>query len=150
MIKSFKDFFSTSIQPDNAPSSDSLHLAAAALMIELIYTDDKVMQAEKEQLTRILQNTWHIEKDKIDSLIKIAEREIDNANDFYQFTRLLNDNFNYAKKCQLVESLWQLAFADNELNKYEEAMIRKIADLLYVQHEDFIRTKQKALAQRAN
>ena len=123
-----------------------IRLAATALMIELIYVDENVAQEEKKRLVEILQNTWHINKEEIDTLIKLAEEKVDNANDYYHFTRLINDNYTYEMKYQLIKSLWEIAYADNELNKYEEATIRKLAELLYVEHADFIRAKQAVLS----
>lgn len=148
MIRAIQEYFSRSLQFTPAESQDDtrLHLAAAALMIELIYIDENIAKAEKARMTHLLQHTWGISRDDIDNLVNLAEKEVDNAHDLYQFTRLINDNYSYEMKCNLVQSLWEIAYADNELNKYEEAMIRKLSDLLYVQHADFIRGKQNAQA----
>ncbi len=147
MIKSIQHFFLQSLQQQpEIKSDDKLHLAAAALMIELIYIDENVTKTERTKLVHLLEKIWHIDKEQIDTLVKMAEKEVDSAHDLYQFTRLINDNYTYDLKCQLIGSLWQLAYADDDLNKYEESMIRKMADLLYVTHADFIRTKQTAIA----
>jgi uncharacterized tellurite resistance protein B-like protein len=45
---------------------------------------------------------------------------------------------------KLVENMWRVAFSDQKLDKYEEALIRKVADLIYVSHQDFIKTKLAA------
>lgn len=149
MIKAIQQFFTQSLQPQpEKKSDDTLHLAAAALMIELIYIDENVTKSERTQLVHLLEEIWHIDKKHIDHLVKMAEKEVDNAHDLYQFTRLINDSYPYQLKCQLIESLWQLAYADDDLNKYEESMIRKMADLLYVTHADFIRSKQAAMTAR--
>ena len=68
-------------------------------------------------------------------------QEVKEANDFYQFTRLINDHYEYVDKCKLIQSLWKLAYADAVLDKYEEYTIRKIAELIYVSHGDFIQAK---------
>lgn len=146
MIKTIQQFFTKSLSIPEQASDDTVHLAAAALMIELIYIDEHISKAEKLKLVYLLEKTWHINHEKIDKLVAMAEKEVDGAHDLYQFTRLINDNYTYDLKCRVIASLWELAFADDELNKYEEAMIRKIADLLYIEHADFIRTKQVALA----
>jgi uncharacterized tellurite resistance protein B-like protein len=59
----------------------------------------------------------------------------------HPFLRMINDHFTPEQKCRIVEDMWRVAFADHSLDKYEEAQIRKIADLLYVPHKDFIRAK---------
>jgi len=59
----------------------------------------------------------------------------------YEFTSLINSEYDYAQKVTLIENMWRVAFADHVLDKYEENMIRKTADLIYVSHSDFIKSK---------
>ena len=61
-----------------------------------------------------------------------------------EFTRLLNDNLSRSERINIIENLWRVAYADSVLDKYEEYYIRKVADLLYVAHSDYIKTKLKA------
>ena len=141
MLKTIQNFFTDALQtPENEPVIN-IGLAAAALLVELIYTDDKVLKEEKDTLFDILQEQFGVESQDIDELVKLAEQEVKESNDLYQFTRLINDNYTYTQKCTLIKALWQIAYADNELDKYEESTIRKIADLIYVDHSDFIKAK---------
>ncbi|MGD8559291.1 MAG: TerB family tellurite resistance protein, partial [Gammaproteobacteria bacterium] len=71
-----------------------------------------------------------------------------NATCYYEFTSLINDEFTPADKAQIIELMWQVAYADDELEKYEEALVRKIADLLYVPHTQFIAAKHRVKSQR--
>ena len=75
---------------------------------------------------------------KLGNWLFIAE-----STSLYEHTRLINDSCNYEDKLKLISGLWNLAFADQELDKYEEYLIRKIADLLHVSHSDFIKEKMK-------
>lgn len=144
MLKALQQLLSSAPR-DAAPiNQGTLNLAAAALLVEVMYVDDVVTNSEREQLAYLLEHQFHIAKDDIQDIISQAEKKANNANDFYQFTRLINDHFTYAEKCNLLEALWQIALADNSLDKYEESTIRKIADLLYVEHVDFIHNKKKA------
>ena len=74
----------------------------------------------------------------------MAESEVEESVSLHQFTRLVNDNYNPEQKLALIESMWKVAFADGELDKYEDYLIRKVADLIYVSHSEFIRCKLKA------
>jgi uncharacterized tellurite resistance protein B-like protein len=78
-------------------------------------------------------------------LLKVALAQNEDAVSLYPFVRLINDHFTAEQKRQIVEATWRVAFADRRLDKYEEAQIRKIADLLYVPHKDFIMTKLRVL-----
>ena len=81
-------------------------------------------------------------------MIGLSHSEKHEATDYYAFTSLLNAHYTQQQKIKLVEDLWQLAYADNELDKYEEHLLRRLADLLHVPHHDFIRTKHKVLKER--
>ncbi|MDP2091517.1 MAG: TerB family tellurite resistance protein, partial [Pseudohongiella sp.] len=75
--------------------------------------------------------------------ILLAEKEAQQAVSLYDFTSLINEGYGYEEKLLLVENLWRVALADEHLDKYEEQLIRKTSDLIYVSHSDFIKTKLK-------
>jgi uncharacterized tellurite resistance protein B-like protein len=77
-----------------------------------------------------------------------AEREIERSHDLYQFTSQVNRSYSDADKLQLLEQLWRVAMTDDVVHKYEEHLIRRIADLLYVPHSGFIAAKLRAAADR--
>ena len=80
-------------------------------------------------------------------LLRCAERERADSTDYYQFTSLINDEYDAARKAELIELMWRIAYADDALHRYEEHLIRKIAGLIYVPHQEFIRTKLEAGAE---
>ena len=43
----------------------------------------------------------------------------------------------------MIEDLWRIAYSDERIDKYEDYVIRKVADLIYVTHSDFIKSKLK-------
>lgn len=49
-----------------------------------------------------------------------------------------------AMSMALVEHLWRVAFADSELDPYEDHFVRKIAHLLYVPNTDAMLARQRA------
>ena len=151
MIKSIQNFFNNSLQATAEEPEANIGLAVAALLVELSVTDGKVLQDETDKLYDVLLKEFDVQPKDIDELIQLAEQEAKDANDLYQFTRLINDNYQYSQKCTLIKALWQIAYADNELDKYEESTIRQLADLLHVSHTDFIKAKldvKAALSQK--
>lgn len=146
MLKAIQQFFNQSLQAGEQPAQASeqrLQLAACALLIEIIEIDS-CTEKEEQNLADLLQRLFNIERQQIDALIGMARQEAGEATDLYQFTRLINDHYSYREKCRLVHALWLVALADDHLNKYEEHMIRRIADLIHVDHSDFIRAKSEA------
>lgn len=148
MLNRLKQFFDTYLNPEAQAEENvqrSLHLAAAALLLEMERVDDQVKEVERLTVARAIRKTFDLREDETDELIRLAESEANNATSYFEFTRLINDNYTMGQKIQLVELLWEVAYADDELEMYEEHLVRKLADLLYVPHPEFIRAKLRVL-----
>lgn len=147
MLKSLKEFIERSVQDEADHSMSGLDnrvdLAAAVLMIEISLADSSIDDEELAVIKKALIAHFNIAAEQVDELIELARREVDLAVSLHDFTRMLNNNLNPSEKIQIIELLWQVAFADAVLDKYEEYYIRKIADLLYISHKDYIRTKHR-------
>lgn len=148
MLTEIKKFFDSFIDNSTTVQSESqehrLHLAAAALLIEVTRADHVIQEEELTAVKRALKDLFALPEDDIASLVKLANDEAEDSSSHYQFTSLINREFDAQSKVALVEMLWRVVFSDDELDKYEEATVRKIADLLYVSHTDFIAAKQRA------
>lgn len=148
MIEKIRQFFNSNLSLDAGASSPRddhiLKLTTAALLIEVSQADFELDAAEKARIVDTLRNTFNLNTMELDSLVTMAEEEVEQSTSLYQFTRLVNDFYDYEQKLTLISSMWQVAFADNNLDRYEEHLIRKVAELTYVTHKDFIRLKQTA------
>ena len=144
MIKRFKQFFEKHLSPpvgEEAVGQDRLHLAAAALLVEMSRADGEVKEDEQAAVARAISKAFDIGEQKTAELIELAEMEIADATCYHQFTSLINKNFSKQQKAQVVEMLWEVAYADAEMEKYEEHLLRRLSDLLYVPHAEFIQSK---------
>ena len=121
-----------------------LKLATAALMIEIMKQDGETKSEETEAVKQALQAKFELTKTEIDDLFTLASEEAKQSVDLYQFTSLIREHFSQEKKIKTIEYLWTVAYADNHLDAHEEHLIRRISDLLYVTHQDFIKAKHKA------
>ena len=150
MIDQIKQFFSTRIdQPDGEPVHQR-QLAAAALMVEIMVIDRTLDEEEQKIIRELLESQFSLSHEEIETLVRLAHSEVNDATSLFQFTRLINDHFAMHEKRELVENLWRVAFADNQLDKHEEALIRRISELLYVSHTDFIQAKHRANQNNGN
>ena len=107
--------------------------------------DHEVTPVERGAIESALRHVFELDRAAAADLYREAERHADDATSLYEFTRLINDHFQPAEKERLVELLWLVAFADGALDKYEEHLVRRVADLTYVPHAAFIRTKHRAM-----
>jgi uncharacterized tellurite resistance protein B-like protein len=137
----FKKYIQTAPNTSDAVSEHSLNVATAALLIEMMRADSKVTDDERNTVIKIIQTKFKLTGDETNALIKLAEDKIWKSTGYYEFTSLINKEFTYEQKIKVIENLWEVAFADKEIDKYEEHMVRKIADLIYVEHKDFINAK---------
>ena len=129
---------------DEKHLAPSIELACAALLIELIYADYNKDPAEISAAKKALQQTFALQETELQELIELAEKEKHDAVSMYPFTSVINEQFDAPERVKIIAMLWQVAYADGHLDKFEEHYIRKIADLLYVSHKDFIQAKLKA------
>lgn len=145
MIERIKSFFEKQFMNENAqPSNDQkLKLATACLFVEMMYQDHKVSDVEKETVQDILKNLFELSDAEASELHELAEQEVSQATDYHQFTNLIAKHFDQPQKIKIIENLWKIAYSDYHLDKYEEHMVRRIADLIYVSHKDFIQAKHR-------
>jgi uncharacterized tellurite resistance protein B-like protein len=147
-LQKFFDQYLGKNTEDEIPLQRRLQMATAALMVEMLHVDEQVTSDEEEKLRKLLQQRFNLSGSEIESLIDLANNEKHEATDYYQFTSLLNTHYTQQQKIDLVEDLWQLAYADHELDKYEEHLLRRLSELLHVPHKDFIQTKHKVLREK--
>ena len=146
MLSRIRDFITASLAQDQAPahSAHGRHLAAAAVLIEVAQADYRNDPCELIAMREMLHRCFGLSHEELDTLLALAQAEAHEATSDYRFTRVINDEFTNTEKSALLRSMWQVAFADGNVDKYEEHLIRKIAALIYVPHSEFIRTKLEA------
>lgn len=144
MLNAIKQFFDQNLTAEQDVDPErQLKLATAALLIEMMQQDGETTDDEVHAVKAALQRKFALSETETEDLFELAKEEARQAADFYQFTRLINDQFPVEKKIKVVEYLWTIAYADEELDAHEEHMIRRIADLLYVSHKDMLKAKHK-------
>ncbi len=130
--------------PMEARSSAGLSVASAVLLFEVVWADHQIESAELEQLRASLRDALHLSDTEINEVIDDARRRHDEGVGVFEYTRLVNERATAEQKFELVAHLWRVAFADGSASAIEEHTIRRLSDLLYVPHRDFIRAKQLA------
>ena len=144
MIKRIKDLLSNFSNQEEVIEDEkisSLDKACSALLIEVAYADKVFDESEINSLKESLKETYNIDEEIINELISDAKKTVDESTSLYEYTRVVNDEFDYTDKLELLSRIWKLAFADGNLDKYEDHLIRKISDLIHISHSDFIKIK---------
>ncbi len=124
----------------------SLELAASVILLETAAMDDDIAEDEMTQITEILQKHFKLDGAEAAEVLDAARDVRDGAVDIHQFTQIINANCTRDQKIQLIESIWQVIYADGRLDKYEDYFVHKLAGLLHVDHKDLISAKLKTRA----
>lgn len=146
MLKAIQNFFDSHITTDSVVDVEhQLKLATTALLIEMMLQDDNVAEQEIITVKESIRDSFELTNEESQTLFELAEKEQRNATDYHQFTSLIAKNYSKEQKLKVIEYLWKVAYADGYLDRFEEHMLRRISDLIYVSHSDFIRIKHKIL-----
>jgi uncharacterized tellurite resistance protein B-like protein len=153
MLKTLKDHFdnlNTSLN-GNTPSSPAeethtLQLATAVLLVEVMRGEPAIGEAERDTIIQALRRKFTLDDDEIERLLELAHETARTAYDYQRFTRSLNDRFTQEQKIAVVEAMWEVAYADHELDANEQHVINKVAGLLHVTHGEYIASKLHAQA----
>ena len=163
----FSKFFKKETeQPEK--ETDKVISACISLMIEVSMADQSIDDEEIESLKKTLSEKFDVEGSEIETLknvlvekfdveetdlenlISDAKKNQNSSTSLYEFTRKINDEYEFDDKKNLILSMWKIAYADGNIDKYEEYVIRKVSDLIYISHPDFIESKQKARGEYEN
>ena len=144
-MKLFKKFFpsSSGSQDDNSSDDDQLQLATCILLIEVSKSDDDYDVDEQKKIKSLLQKKFKMSKDKIENIYALCDKEHDKMTSLFEWTDIINKECNYEQKCIIIGFMWDIAFIDSKIDKYEDLTIRKVSDLIHVKHKDFISLKNE-------
>jgi len=146
MFSKLKNWLLPKKNPEEPKEIDPI-VASLTLMLEVAWADHDVSNEEKRIIIAALQETFDKTTDEANDLFDNAVSLHKDSVGSYRYTKLINEQFSYEDKKEIIFVLWQIADSDQHIDQWEEYTIRKLADLLHVDHSDFIdgklRTKQK-------
>jgi uncharacterized tellurite resistance protein B-like protein len=149
MLQNLKQFFDRNIltgareQGQNA--EHALQVATAALLFETMRMNGELKDVERHAMTAAIKLSFQLTAEEMTTLLRLAEAEVEQATDYYQFTALINKHYTPEQKELVVEHMWQVAAADHEIDRFERTLVHKIADLLHVPRAAQIAARERAL-----
>ena len=139
MFNLFKKIFKKKSQEEEKISD--INLACAIILLEVSYSDFEIKDTEVEKMLKFFETDLNLSKEKSLWLHKEAQKLHKDTNCLRKYIKLINDTYAKEEKIKLINIAWKIARADNEIDKYEEHRIRKISELLYLNHSEFIKEK---------
>lgn len=139
------DKLRTLFQPPEEHSPEqrdqAVRMAAAILLLEMEHADFQHDLQERRAVRDQLQQRFGLDESTVEELLGAAVERNREAVSMHRYLSTLNEYLAYGDKLAVLEMLWHVAYADGELHRYEEALLRRMAELLYIEHQDFIRVK---------
>lgn len=131
-------------ESDGADREATLRLATAVLMIDVARADHVFEESEFDSMLQLIESHFELSPEQAAELVNAAGDKADDMVSLFEFTQLLHKHLDEQEKARIVSLLWQVAYADGQLDKYEDALVLKISDLLYVSRGRVMRLKHDA------
>ncbi|MEE2996799.1 MAG: TerB family tellurite resistance protein [Pseudomonadota bacterium] len=150
MLDRFKAFFedkgAVAEAADGVHTPDEFHLAAAALLVHAATVDAEFASVERSRIEWLCETRFDLGQDEAHELILAAQRETEESVQLLRFTRTIKDGFSYEERVHLMEMLWEVVYADEQVEAHEAMLMRRIAGLIYVDDRDSGTAKQRVRA----
>lgn len=132
-------------EPEQQQDDLALDLAVAVLLVEMARADHQLDDAEELEIRAQLENAFGLTRDAAATLVGRAHDLVENSVSLHEFTRVVHEGMDYDEKQRVIEMLWQVALTDRNLDKYEDYLVGKLGELLYVSRGDVIRLKNRVM-----
>ena len=146
MINRIKNLFTESSSKAIEPKRDELQAAAAALLVEAACMDGSFDEKERKSILGLIQRHFLLSGEESATLIGKAEQVVEKAGDLYTFTRVIKARYELEQRIEMIEMLWEVAFADGNVDHYEKNLISRIAGLIYVNDKDRGEARKRVMA----
>jgi len=146
MIDIVKKFFGKMTKNGSAGRKESFHdirIATCALLLEMSQIDGDFSESERESILSTIRKDYHVSDEHAAAIIEAADEELRGNLDLWQFTSLINRNYTPEEKIEIIEMVWRIAYTDGKLDKHEDFLVHKLADLLHLTHRQLIDAKIK-------
>ncbi|AWU94099.1 TerB family tellurite resistance protein [Azospirillum ramasamyi] len=114
------------------PGEDALQAAAAALMVEAARSDDTITQAERDRILAVTQRHFHLNEEEAQDLLSAAVFDTEDVSPYHRYVSIIMDRCPPDRRLWIIEMLWEVVYADGELNDLEASLLRRIGGLLHV------------------
>lgn len=119
-------------------------LLATVLLLEAARSDYECSPIEMMHVVETVKSMYNLSQEYVEELLEFAQCEREKAVDIYHYTRQANERMSREQKLAIMEAVWRIIYADGQIDKYEEHYARKLMNLLWLEHKDFIEARLKA------
>ena len=124
---------------------DPLRLATAAVLLDIAYADGEFSPVEDDNVVDFLTQRFELSPDDARELLEAAGEIRKNTVDHFALTHYIRKNAPLSERIEIVKTMWRLVYSDGKLSEYEAYLVRKLADLLGLEHHVMIEAKSAVL-----
>ena len=135
-------------EPAREAKHDPLGLATAAVLLETAYADGTFTPAEDGDVVGYLQRAFNLGTEEARELVEAANEVRNQTIDHFALTNYIRSNSTLADRIEIVKTMWRMVYSDGKLTDYESYLVRKLADLLGLEHHVMIDAKTAVLRER--
>jgi uncharacterized tellurite resistance protein B-like protein len=146
MIDSILEWLTGASGAAGTPPHDALRLALTALLVEAAHSDDRFDENERRVIARLIEHRFNLSHEDARALLAAGEREARDSAELFHLTRIINEKLSFEQRVELVEMLWEVAYADGVLSEYEDSLVRRVGGLIYVSDRDRGLARRRVLA----
>jgi uncharacterized tellurite resistance protein B-like protein len=132
MFDRLRAWFDDDKESEPVGGQDALTLAVAALLIETARVDHTLEEPERQLIGRLLERRFGLAPDQARALEQAAERRAERSAQLFGFARTINEGLPHERRIELIEMLWEVAYADGVLDPLEDSLLRRIGGLIDV------------------
>lgn len=153
MIGALKRIFAGGLEKGGASEENlddmrKIQLATCALFLEMAHIDGEFSPSERGHIINSMKKIYGLSEKAVPELMEAADEELKDSIDLWQFTNSINQSFSPEEKIHIIEAIWHLVFADGHLEKHEDYLIHRLANLLRLSHKQLIEAKVKVMGRR--
>ncbi|VAX17248.1 hypothetical protein MNBD_IGNAVI01-570 [hydrothermal vent metagenome] len=127
-----------------------IQIATCALFLEIANADDEFSVEEENLIELTMKKIFNLDDKTVAELIDLSVKQTEKSVSIYEFTDIINHNFDQNAKYEILKNLWRLVYADGKLDQYEDYFMRKISGNLHLDHSDMIAAKMEVKEELKN
>jgi uncharacterized tellurite resistance protein B-like protein len=122
-----------------------LEVALTALLIEAAHSDDHFDEPERAVIARLIERRFNLSPSDVRALLATGKAAATESVELFHFTRIINERLSYEERVELIEMMWEVAYADRVLDEYEDSLLRRVGGLIYVPDSERGIARQRVL-----
>lgn len=142
LMQFVKDTLSeTAEEPESRDGA--IRLATAVVLLDVAYADEQMTESEESKVIEHLQSAFGLDEQSVRELIEMASQIRRETIDHWQMTNQIRSATTFQDRMEIVRTMWRIVYADGHFHQYEGYLVRKLSDLLGIEHRLMIDVKMK-------